>query len=159
MPHHFTKAIANEFLRLHGAPFAPAQMQLQKLVYIANGWNLAINDAPLVNEVPEAWDGGPVFRSIWDHIRDHGLNRDTCLMEHPRTKEPYQTQLSDAERAVIRHVWNRYQKYSGRELSQMTHQPGTPWTETYLKHGRNNPIPNELVKRHYVELALAGRAD
>lgn len=39
-------------------------LKLQKLIYIANGYMLAIHDAPLINEAPQAWKYGPVIHSI-----------------------------------------------------------------------------------------------
>ncbi|MHC2020467.1 Panacea domain-containing protein [Methylobacterium sp. CM6247] len=132
-------------------------MWLQKMIYIAHGWNLAVNGEPLVAENPEAWDGGPVYRDIWDHIRDHGIDPSTKLFTDPVSKEVYEADLSAREKSVVDHVWNKYRKYSGRDLSRMTHMPGTPWTEVYLNEGRDSAIPNHLIKQHYTNLALAGR--
>jgi uncharacterized phage-associated protein len=158
MAFHSPLAIANEFLDLHGTTSIPAQMQLQKLVHIANGWNLAINGEPLVSELPQAWDNGPVFRSIWNHIRDCGFGRKSNLLENPTSSKPYRAPLSDSERTIIDHVWRKYRHLSGLELSRLTHEPNTPWSKAYFERGRNSSIPNEDVKRHYTELALKGRA-
>ena len=133
------------------------QMRLQKLVYLAHGWNLAINREPLVADRVEAWDGGPVFRTIWNHLRDFGHNAVDMLLGHPMTKERFSAPISQSEKAVIDHVWSRYGGYSGLELSQMTHQMGTPWTNTYFAKGRNSRIPDDEIQSHFVGLALAGR--
>ena len=158
MPNHPATAIANEFLKRRSGTTIPAQMQLQKLVHMANGWNLAVNGQPLVDELPEAWDNGPVFRSIWNHIRDYGFGAKTKQLEDHWTDEPIEANLSENERGVIDHVWNKYRCFNGLELSRMTHEPGTPWSTAYFSRGRNSPIPNDEVRRHYVDLALAGRA-
>jgi len=153
MPHD-ARAIANEFVKLKDGPVN--QMWLQKLVYIAHGWNLAINGEPLIEDRVEAWDGGPVFRIIWNHFRDFGLNTKKCLLGN-RDGEPFKADLSDSERAIIGHVWKRYGSYSGRELSEMTHQEGTPWSNTYFGKGRNRALDADDIKQHFTELALAGR--
>ena len=158
MPNHSTVAIANEFIRRHGGTAIPAQMQLQKLVYIAHGWNLAVNEEPLVSELPQAWDNGPVFRGLWNHIRDYGFGHKTKLLENAKSKLPVSEPLSENETAVIDHVWNKYRHLSGVELSRMTHKPGTPWSVSYFSRGRTSLIPNDEIKKHYVEMALAGRA-
>lgn len=153
MPHD-ARAIANEFLKLKKGPVN--QMWLQKLVYIAHGWNLAINSEPLVEDLAEAWDGGPVFRKIWNHFRDLGRNGKNGLLGR-RNGDPFETKLSASEFAIIKHVWRRYGDYSGRELSEMTHQEGTPWSNTYFGRGRNSALNEEDIKQHFTELALAGR--
>ncbi|MGY8660934.1 Panacea domain-containing protein [Bradyrhizobium sp. UFLA05-109] len=157
MPNHSPVAIANEFLRRRASSGWPAQMQLQKLVYIAHGWNLAINGEPLVNSLPEAWDNGPVFREIWDHIRDFGYRGQHCALTDPFDNREISEELSSQEKAVIDHVWNKYRGFSGLALSKMTHEPGTPWYRAYFGGGQNTPLSNEHIKHHYVELALAGR--
>ena len=156
MPNHSALAVANEFLRM--APsIAYDQMKLQKLVYIAQGWNLAINDAPLVKDAIEAWDGGPVFRSIWNEIRDFGLNKyNPPLLINPLNKQPYQEDFLPEEKAVIDHVMRKYGAFSGKSLSDMTHQKGTPWYNAYMK-SRNWPITISDIKEHYLKLAEAGR--
>jgi uncharacterized phage-associated protein len=131
-------------------------MWLQKLVYISHGWNLAINKRPLIEDRVEAWDGGPVIRLIWNHFRDLGRNAKNGLLGDS-SGDPYRADLSDSERAVIQHVWKRYGQYTGRELSDLTHQEGTPWSNAYFGRGRNANISNDDVQQHFTELALAGR--
>jgi len=155
MPMHDARAIANEFLKLKDG--AANQMWLQKMVYIAHGWNLAINDEPLVEDRIEAWDGGPVLRIIWNHIRDWGHNAKGGLLGR-RGGKAFSAELTDQERAIIHHVWKRYGSYSGRELSQLTHQAGTPWSNAYFGHGKNAALSNQDIKQHFTELALAGRS-
>lgn len=155
MPRHDPRAIANEFIKLNGdRPFN--QMWLQKLVYIANGWNLAINREPLTNARIEAWDGGPVYRTIWNHLRDFGNDMKTRLLCRLDGR-PYEAPLSESERSVIQHVWKRYGEYSGLELSRLTHQQGTPWSNAYFGRGRNAALDENEIQKHFVELALAGR--
>lgn len=153
MPNHDPRAIANEFIRLNGGRME--QMKLQKLVYIANGWNLAINLEPLVNGQFLAWDGGPVSRTIWNHVRDRGYDFDGELVTEDG---PVRARLDEDERQVIDHVWRKYSVFTGRALSEMTHQPGTPWSRAYFSDtGRNTALDQEVTREHFTQLALAGR--
>jgi uncharacterized phage-associated protein len=145
-------AIANAFVDLAGG--AIPQMKMHKLTYMAHGWNLAIANEPLTADAPEAWDNGPVYRLIWDRIRDFGTKGGKILKPDG---EPYEANLSAQQRQVLAHVWNKYRTFNQFDLSEMTHQPGTPWTETYFGRGRNAVIDNGLVREHYRQLALAGR--
>lgn len=152
MPEHSPAAIANAFVDIAG--HAMPQMKLQKLTYIANGWNLAISGQPLVNTTPQAWDNGPVYRQIWDRWRALGT---TGGKIHDYDRSIPSARLNASERAILQHVWNKYGAKSAEELSDMTHQPGTPWTRAYYGRGRNAYIPNEDIRAHYLALAKAGR--
>jgi uncharacterized phage-associated protein len=167
MAAHTSMAIANEFLRLQGAETGLTQMQLQKLAYIAHGWNLAINGEPLIAEDVQAWDNGPVFRELWDHVTRFGSAFITRLITpadranmfvKAQSKDPYKAQLSDSEKKVIEHVWKRYGRYGAFQLSNMTHQPDTPWYKAYFGKGKNAVINPDDIRQHYVELARAARA-
>lgn len=153
MKGHDPKAIANKFSNYSSSI---TQMKLQKLVYIANGWSLAITDIPLVDAEIEAWLGGPVIREIWDHIRDHGLNSENKLC-NPTTSIPYDVELSKMEEQIIEYVWKKYGDYSGSELSTMTHKENTPWSKAFLQRGRNATLRRSEIKQHFIELALEGR--
>lgn len=153
MPEYRSAAIANAFIDLAERPLP--QMMLHKLTYMANGWHLAITGEPLVSDKPEAWDNGPVFRLIWDRIRDFGTDKNGKILKS--SGKPFAADLSAEEQSVIEHVWRKYKKFSQFALSDMTHQPGTPWTQTYFSRGRNAVIEDDLVREHYVQLARANR--
>src|SRR5687768_9300066 len=48
------------------------QMKVQKLVYFAHGWYLAITNQPLINEAIEAWRFGPVIPSLYHSLKHSG---------------------------------------------------------------------------------------
>lgn len=167
MAAHSSMAIANEFLRLQGHETGLTQMQLQKLTYIAHGWNLAINGEALIAEDVQAWDNGPVFRELWDHVTRYGsafINKPISPASKPNffaknlSEEPYVANLTDNERLVVEHVWRRYGRYGAFQLSRMTHQPGTPWHKAYFGRGKNAVIDPEDIRQHYLDLARAARA-
>lgn len=156
MPNHQATAIANEFLRRRDDDTWPQQMLIQKLAYIAHGWNLAINGEALINEAPQAWDNGPVFRSVWDHIKNYGYGKRRSLLVDPETRSEIVARLNKDERDVIEHVWRKYGGYDAQTLSKITHQSGTPWSKAYLR-SRNAPLMTDEIKKYFVELALKSR--
>lgn len=170
MPHRAV-AIANEFLQIPGANEVITQMQLQKLVYFAHGWNLVINREPLVPESAEAWEYGPVYRDLYDHTKFFGKEPIGRLITSDDREmarfflgskkgkgTPYRASLSERERAVIQHVWMRYGRLSAVRLSELTHQRGAPWFETYKLRGRNSVIDDKLTEGHYGSLARRAEA-
>src|SRR5437868_3345513 len=82
------KAVANYLYALaesQGKQIDP--MQMQKLVYFAHGWCLALKDAPLITERIEAWRYGPVVRELYGAFRDAGSG--------PITHPAYETIFRD----------------------------------------------------------------
>ena len=163
---HRAVEIANEFLRLPGAAGRLTQMHLQKLTYIAHGWNWAVNNEPLISDDIEAWSFGPVVRDLYDHTKFFGSQPIDRLITPDDSQvarffggtgeaPAYRAPLTDREREVIRQVWDRYGKLSAIRLSELTHQPGTPWFQAF-QHGRNATIDEEAIRAHYN--ALADRA-
>lgn len=157
MPNHRAVAIANEFLIRRADDAWPQQMYIQKLVHIANGWNMAVNGEPLTEELPQAWDNGPVYRSIWDYIKEHGYRGKYNTLLEPEKKSVIRADLTDNEKRIIDHVWQKYGHLSGDTLSKLTHEPDTPWERAYFGRGRNARLDPEDIRNHYIDLALAGR--
>jgi uncharacterized phage-associated protein len=157
--------IANEFLRQPGALGTLTQMQLQKLAYLANGWNWAINGEELIRDPVEAWDYGPVYRDLYEHTKFFGKGPVPRLVSSDDSQAarvfglrgtecpPYSANLSERERDVVAHVWRRYGRMTGVQLSGLTHMPGTPWFEAYTQQGKNAVIGQDAIHRHYDQLA------
>ncbi len=59
------------------------QLKLQKLVYMAHGWNLALLGKPLISENIEAWKWGPVIRYAIPRFRELRCNADN--VQGPRS--------------------------------------------------------------------------
>ena len=166
---HRAVAIANAFLAKPGALGNLTQMQLQKLAYIADGWNMAINGDVLVRDTARAWDYGPVFPDLYDHTKFFGARPIDRLITpddddavrfftkgRPES-DPYQADLDQSEQSVIDHVWSRYGKLSGAQLSRLTHQPGTPWSNAYAR-GKNSQLDTDEIREHYISMAERAEA-
>lgn len=147
---HDAKAVANAFLRLAKSE-ALTNLQIQKLVYIAHGYNLAVLDEPLFRDRVYAWQFGPVIPALYDALKQYGSGevKRRLLAETPRISE------DSAEWKVIRSVWNSYSRFTGSALSSMTHKPGTPWHQIW-KPGTRREIPNDVIKDYYRHFLDAG---
>ena len=157
-----SKAIANLFLEIARADGSTlSQMKLQKLVYMAHGWNLAILGTPLIEDTVEAWQYGPVIPTLYSEFRGFGsspitedatiasINENTfsILYEVPRIRdEDHNT------RNLIKNVWQRYGELTGPNLSDLTHRAGTPWSETFRHAQAHLVINNDLIKEHFTSL-------
>lgn len=68
-------AVANAFLMLSkNNGVLLNQMQLQKLVYIAHGWNLAIYNSPLTEDEIIATDYGPIYPKLQKALTRYGAD-------------------------------------------------------------------------------------
>ena len=52
---------------------------------------------------------------------------------------------------LVRKIWDVYGKFTGPQLSNLTHMPGTPWDENY-KSAPRSEIKNESIKQHFIQL-------
>ena len=164
---HRPEVIANAFLGKDGALGRLTQMHIQKLVYLAHGWMLGLASEPLVDREPEAWERGPVFPSLRDHIKYAGKEplrglireNDDCPFAYlggGDRGEVITGHLTDYEKSIINHDWSKYGDKHAFWLSDLTHLPGTPWSRVYGSgEGRNDPIPNSLIRDHYSQLVNA----
>ncbi len=129
-------------------------MKLVKLVYIAHGWYLGLSSKPLVNEAVLAWDYGPVIESLYRTFRKYGRNQVTS----PENFYGVTQTIENAQiEKFLEKIWQVYGKFSGLQLSALTHQPDTPWSITYHQRGKNALISNDLIEQHYKVKANAGK--
>jgi uncharacterized phage-associated protein len=146
------RVVANELLRIAKARGQSlTNMQLQKLVYIAHGYSLAILHRPLIKQSVEAWRYGPVIPDLYRALRRYGAGDVTDTV-------PIITfdSLSETERKLLSTVLDAYGRFSGAQLSTMTHKEDSPWRKVYREGLYNNEIiPNPSIAQHYLELLNA----
>jgi uncharacterized phage-associated protein len=162
------KAVANYFLELarkDGKDLDP--MKIQKLVYFAHGWCLALKDAPLITERIEAWRYGPVVRELYGAFRDAGSGpithaafevqfRDLKMTFHaPSIDDQEDDGQVDKQfaRELMDEIWKVYGGFSAIQLSNLTHAEGTPWAETWSPNRTNSTISDDLIKKYFKALA------
>ena len=152
---HSSLTIANRFLDLankEGDTLTP--MQLLKLVYIAHGWMLGLYGVPLINDEVQAWKYGPVIPKLYKSISQF---RSDPVRGPLRSHDP--DPLVSVENALIEQVYEIYGNMTGIELSRLTHQPGSPWAQTYQDGVSNIVISNDLIEDHYRTLADDAEAE
>lgn len=154
------KAVANHILLLakqEGVDVSP--MKLQKIVYYAHGWHLAIRKAPLLNTTVEAWQYGPVIPDLYHTFKEFGNSPIEGLASTYelagtvlREINPTIPSVEVSSIRIIERVWELYKGWTAVELSTATHQPGTPWYEVWKKMEpklKGTDIPNDLIQSHF----------
>ncbi|MFD1703365.1 Panacea domain-containing protein [Methylopila henanensis] len=147
--------IVNYFLtraEREGRPLTP--LKLIKLVYIAYGWVLALTGKRLFDEPIQAWQHGPVIPSVYHEFKHYGKrpieDKATCFDLDTFDFTVPEIEASDKEtKAILDKVWSAYKMFSGWSLRQKTHEPGTPWSQTYEEGVSDKEIPDTLIAPHF----------
>jgi uncharacterized phage-associated protein len=140
--------VVNKFIELANASGSSmTHMQVQKLLYIAHGFNLAFYDEPLLKDPVCAWKYGPVIPSVYTALK---VNRSRPIISPLNTGLGLEKSIDNRTNALLESIYTTYGKLNGTQLSEFTHRPGTPWSCTM---GKNESIINdELIKDYYKRL-------
>lgn len=149
------KAIANNFIdRANAAGQEITPMKMQKLVYIAHGWHLAVHDEPLIDETVEAWKFGPVIPSLFQAFKRYGASPITDYAGDARL--PNDAKVRD----VINQVMGVYGNKDAIYLMRLTHAKGSPW-RSVRDEGNISPygevIGDDVIKNHFAQLIAAAQ--
>lgn len=104
-----------------------SNLKLQKLVYYAQGFVLALTHKKLFNDKIEAWLHGPVVRVLYDEYKANGATaivktenlEYTNLQKYPELME------------ILDEVYQVYGQFSAWKLRNMTHDE-RPWLDTRI---------------------------
>ena len=110
--------VANYFLTLidDEAGDSLSNLKLQKLVYYAQGFHLALMNEPLFNDPIEAWEHGPVVPSLYHRFKQHGASPIP-----PPEGGIDMNAYPEAVRELLDEVFQTYGQYSAWKLRNMTH--------------------------------------
>ncbi|MGK0176166.1 MAG: putative phage-associated protein [Lentimonas sp.] len=142
------QAVANKFLEMaEQLGGLLTNMQLQKLVYIANGFHLGFTGKPLTFDKIHAWQFGPVIPCLYKTLQKFGNGPVTGRLNAEDTIPGDSFAFK-----VIDQVWQAYGRMSGSKLSALTHLPGSPWHKTWERdENRFGVISVEMIADHYRE--------
>ncbi len=134
-----------------------SQKKLQKLVYYAYAWTLALlNDSEesikyrLFDSEIQAWVHGPVCPLLYQEYKRYGWE-DIEKIEF-YDEDIFQGDILD----ILNQVWDVYGKYTGNQLEGFTHQED-PWIAarggipSYASC--DTPIDDRVIFKYYNEQA------
>lgn len=151
---HDPKATANEFInRGIGNKHPLTHIEVQKLMYFAHGWMLAIHGRPLNQGTWEAWQYGPVQPEVYYNLR--GYRGKPIIDPIPAPAETF----TDEERTIIDFVYN-YRSLGPFQLVGITHSPGGPWKRVWQANGSSSgPISDEMIQEYFTGLLRRNRVN
>jgi uncharacterized phage-associated protein len=125
-----------------------SNLKLQKLVYYAQAWHLALHHQPLFDEDFEAWIHGPVIPALYQEHKSFGWQP---ILKEASPKVPRKIFEFLDEVAKV------YFPCDGYELEEMTHIE-KPWN---LARG-NLPMDapsNAIIKKEWMEEYYGARVE
>lgn len=99
-----------------------SNLKLQKLVYYAQGFHLALFDRPLFDEEIEAWMHGPVVPDLYQTYKEYGPKSIPAPVD-------FDIKSIDSEtREFLDEVFQVFGQFSAWKLRNMTHRE-PPWKD------------------------------
>lgn len=134
-------------------------MSVLKHIYFAHGWHLASYSKPLIVNRIEAWEHGPVVRSVYDCFKVHGSGIITsrAMMIDWETGEELVANgnFSPDTKDLIKSIVTHYLRFGAFQLSDLTHVRDGPWDKIWnARDGKvrlNMEISNESIRQHFIQ--------
>ncbi len=120
-------------------------MQILKLQYIAHGYTLALLNKPLFDAKIKAWTYGPVVNELYFKLKEQGDNIAKIGFNNDET-------IDTDRKNIIDRVLKIYDGKTAWQLSDLTHEPFSPWSEAICKSGFYTIIQNKDIKKYYENL-------
>jgi uncharacterized phage-associated protein len=111
--------VANYILcRVHEWEDLVSNLKIQKLVYYAQAWFLALYDEPLFDDRLEAWVHGPVQPALYQRFKKYSWE--------PITEEVVCPDYSQDIKAHLEEILDIYGDLTAHHLERLVHQED-PW--------------------------------
>ena len=126
--------------------FEVSNTKVQKILYCYVGFGLAkkIPKKEIIDELPQAWDRGPVFPKVFALLKGY-KNLKTMGMD-------MKDELSKLENEIIKKTVMLLGGFGAGHLSTWTHLPNSPWDIVYnLQKAKYAIIPLEIIKEYFEE--------
>ena len=120
-----------------------SNLKLQKLLYYVQGFNLALFDKPIFDDIIEAWNYGPVVPNVYYHYKDYGSD----AIPLPASYEG--AELTANERSLIGLIYQDYGQFSAFKLMDMTHEEPT-WINARKRSDKI--ITQSAMKEYFLTL-------
>lgn len=119
-----------------------SNLKLQKLLYYAQGFHLAIFDKPLFPEAIKKWVHGPVVPQIYHQYKEYGSD---AIPVPEINEDEYPQEI----RELLDEVYSVYGQFTAAKLRNMTHNE-PPYNEAE----DNGEISHESMKRFFKTLLV-----
>ena len=114
--------------------------KLQKLCYYAQGYSLALANEVMFDEPIEAWEHGPVVKSLYQTYKSYQKRAIPATSQQPEI-EPWRARILEL-------VNQRYGWMAAWNLRNQTHTE-QPWQEAWLSDEPNAVLSHDSMKQFF----------
>jgi uncharacterized phage-associated protein len=116
-----------------------SNLKLQKLLYYAQGFHLALFDCPLFDETISAWTHGPVCPAVYHDYKIYGRSH------IPKSEHGDANGFSDDQRELLDEICGVFGQFAAWKLRDMSHNE-SPW----IDHEEDaSEIPHDEMKDYF----------
>ena len=137
-------------------------LHVNKMCYMVHGFMLRNTGKGAFHNDVEAWSYGPVIREVYDAFRAYGggpvrrlwgTGERVCVgnARNAGTMSTLKDALGDRVAGIADKVVRGYAGMNGGSLIAMTHEKGTPWSDT-RKLFRTPVIPTRTILDYYEKM-------
>lgn len=131
-----------------------SKLKIQKLLYYAQGYYLALYNKPLFDEKILAWQHGPVVKEVYKDLKPLNPKNNFIPTDINKMEEDEIKKLGKNEKELIEDVFQLMGQYSAWRLRDKTHQED-PWRDNYKEGKKNTEIPLSDMKKYFSEYVEA----
>ena len=131
--------IANVFVKMSDTESGDVltNLKLQKLVYYAQGFHLALYNAPLFQDSIVAWEHGPVVVDLYHKLRDYKSSQVIIT-------DKINSNIDSTQMGLLKEISKIFGQFSAWKLRNMTHNE-QPWQSTE----RDEVITHDKLKLYF----------
>lgn len=118
-----------------------SNLKLQKLLYYAQGYSLAMHNTPLFKQDIFAWQHGPVVTEVYEKYKQFDANPIS-------TSEPLEKELDTEIKDILDTAYFDFGQYSAWKLRALTHSE-LPWLKASQSKSK---ISLTDMSRHFKEM-------
>ena len=148
--------VANEIIKLANSEKVDiTPMKLQKILYLANGLYYKRRGEKLIKEKFEAWNYGPVVRSVYAAYKDcKGNNIDEPVDELVHLQgltfvKSSSIEVEDDDLKIIKEAWDNSKNLSAFTLSAWSHNKNSPWDKAFNADPKTPYILDDDIKEYF----------
>lgn len=119
---------------------------LQKILYYSQGFYKAFNNLWIFNNVPQAWQHGPVYNNIYQTYKKFGFN--PIVINSNLVK--YENSINKSDRDFLNYVVKHYGCYTGDTLEETSHNE-SPWINARRGLSYNEASKKEISMNDITE--------